>query len=404
MLSKILNQAIIKTDDNYISVFIFIAAILNFLAGITIDMYSPSMPAIAKYFAVSVVSVKATIAISIIGWSFGCVIFGALIDSLGRKTIISFGLLCYTAASFMAVQNQSFTELIILRFIQGVMVSTVTIGCRALIIDCVVGKRYAIAMLYASLAYSCGTIFGPFIGGILQYHFAWQANFVAFGIVSILLLSCTLFVINESLPVKQPLIINVLFSNYITILKNKNFIAGIIVVTLSNIELMLYPTIGPFIVENIMHYSAITYGYTAIIVSIGYLSGALLCRHLLHLTNIKYIYWLAFVILFLAVFIAYVFLFLFAFNLWTLLTPMIMLNMTVGLITPNIMGANLKLFSNMAGLAMSVQVGGWALLTAIGIFIISHISMNSLLHLAILYSVLVIIQWLVFFTVYTQSI
>jgi hypothetical protein len=47
MLSKILNYAVIKIEEaHYLSLFILIAAILNFLAGINIDMDTPSLPAI----------------------------------------------------------------------------------------------------------------------------------------------------------------------------------------------------------------------------------------------------------------------------------------------------------------------------------------------------------------------
>ncbi len=158
----------------YLSLFVVIAAMLNFLAGINIDMYAPSMPALANYFHVTVSSVKTTIAISIFGWSAGCIVFGALIDSLGRKPIITFGLVFYAVVSILAIDSHSFIEFCFIRFTQGFLVSTVTIGCRALIIDKVIGSRYAIAMLYASLAYSCGAVFGPFLGGFLQYHFGWQ--------------------------------------------------------------------------------------------------------------------------------------------------------------------------------------------------------------------------------------
>ena len=223
-----------------------------------------------------------------------------------------------------------------------------------------------------------------------------------FAIVAFILFFAMFIMIDESISEKQPLFINKIFLNYLNILKNKSFVAGVFVVTLSNIELMLYPTIGPFIVENKMHFSAGIYGETALIVSTGYLSGTLLCRYLLRFMSSENIYRVAFFILLSAVLIAWIFYFVASLNLWTLLPPMIMLNITVGLITPNIIGANLKLMPNCAGIAMAIQVAMWAFLTAVGIFIVSHATMNNLFHLAMMYFIFVFLQWVVYFQWYRR--
>ena len=114
------------------------------------------------------------------------------------------------------------------------------------------------------------------------------------------------------------------------------------------------------------------------------------------------IYRVAFFILLSAVLIAWIFYFVASLNLWTLLPPMIMLNITVGLITPNIIGANLKLMPNCAGIAMAIQVAMWAFLTAVGIFIVSHATMNNLFHLAMMYFIFVFLQWVVYFQWYRR--
>lgn len=398
-----IQRSIIKINaSHYLSLFVVIAAMLNFLAGINIDMYAPSMPALANYFHVNVASIKTTIAMSIFGWSAGCIVFGALIDSLGRKPIITFGLIFYAIASIAAIDSHSFIEFCSIRFIQGFMVSTVTIGCRALIIDQVTGNRYAIAMLYASLAYSCGAVFGPFLGGFLQYHFGWQENFIAFGCVGLFLFLGILLFINESLPQKQSLALSSIVQNYFSVLKNKQFVAGIFVVTISNIGLMLYPTIGPFIVENKMGYSSQTYGETALLVSAGYLGGALLCRYLLRFLSSEKIYHAAFFVLLLTVILSWSFFYFCHLTLITLLLPIILLNVTVGFITPTMIGSNLKLMQHIADTAMALQVSIWAFLTAVGIYIISHAHIGDLLHLAVLYLILILMQCVVYFLWYKK--
>jgi DHA1 family bicyclomycin/chloramphenicol resistance-like MFS transporter len=402
-MNKIIDQPIIKTKpDNYIILVMIIAPLLNFLSGINIDMYVPSMPSIANHFAVSVMLTKNTVSITILGMVIGCVIFGALIDSIGRKSILSIGVFCYMLASFIAPWAHTMTVLMLIRFMQGVMIATVTIGCRALVIDNITGKRYAIAILYTSIAYGSGPIIGPFIGGVIQYNFGWQANFIALGIIGGILLLLLVLFIQESSPERQSLQLPAIVKNYFSVLRHKQFMAGVIILGLAQIELMLYPTLGPFIVENILHYNVLVYGNTALIVGAGYLIGALINRFLLHYFSPKEICYFGYIGLVLALIISYVVSVSFKFKLLAVIIPLLLICISVGFIFPNIMGTNLKQFSKNAGVAMATQTTLLALVATLGIFIINYFHINQLVNLAVIYTTLIFLQLTMFFFIYKK--
>jgi len=402
-MNKFIEQPIIKTNQElYIKLVIIIAPLFNFLSGINIDMYAPSMPSIAKYFSVSAILTKNTISITILGMVIGCLIFGALIDSLGRKNILFFGIFCYMIASFLAPWVPTITTLMVVRFVQGVMISTVTIGCRALIIDNITGKRYAVAILYTAIAYGSGPIVGPFLGGIMQHYFGWQANFIALGTIGGFLLVLLLLFIKESLPERQSLQIIVIAKNYLRVLRHKQFIAGVIICGLAQIELMLYPTLGPFIVENTLRQSVLVYGNTALIVGAGYLSGALINRFLLHYFSAKEICYFGCIGLILTLVIAYVFSISFTFKLFAVIIPILLICISVGFIFPNIMGTNLKQFPQNAGAAMAMQTTLLALIATLGIFIINYFRIHQLLSLAFIYTALISLQLIIFFFMYQK--
>ena len=109
-MKKYLDQPIIPIKDNtYLTLIMILAPLLNFLSGINIDMYAPSMPSIARYYSISTAIAKNTISITVLGVSIGCLLFGALLDSIGRKRSIILGLFLYTLASFMAALSHSLT-------------------------------------------------------------------------------------------------------------------------------------------------------------------------------------------------------------------------------------------------------------------------------------------------------
>ena len=397
------DKPIIPVKSNtYLTLIIVIAPLLNFLSGINIDMYAPSMPSIAQHFSVSVMAIKNTISITILGMTFGCLIFGALIDAIGRKRILLFGIFFYVVAALAAAFSQTVFELMLFRFIQGMMISTITIGCRALVIDNISGPRYTIAILYTAIAYGLGPIIGPFIGGIIQHNFGWKANFIALSIIGGILLLLLLTFVRESIPKKQSLAIGRVFSQYLTVAKHKQFIAGVIICALAQIELMIYPTLGPFIVENLLHRSVLVYGNTALIVGASYLTGALVNRFLLHYISPKIICYLGCIGLVFALIVASVFSAFLRINLLTLMIPIMLLGISVGFIFPNIMGTNLKQFPHNAGIAMAVQTTLLTFIVALGLVILSYFNIRGLGDLTIIYTVLVLLQLLIFFKVYKK--
>lgn len=398
-MKKYFDQPLIPLRENiYLCLLTFLAPLLNFLPGINIDMYAPSMPAIANYYVVSALVVKNTIAVSILGLAIGCLLFGVLMDRIGRKRSLVIGLFLYMVVSFFAAWSSTIVILMMLRFIQGVSIAAVVVGCRTIIVDNMTDKRYAITFLYASIAYGLGPIVGPFIGGVLQYHYGWQANFIAFGIVSLVLLLLLIFFLKESLPPeKPPLRLKNISSQYLRILQHTSFMVGVFIIAITQIELMIYPTLGPFIVENILHRNALTYGNSALAVGGSYLVGAMINRGLIKYIRPRSICNLGLSIMVLAVIVAYLFSWLSPLALITVVVPLILIGLGNGLFSSHVMGTNLLFFAQNAGMAMAIQASLLILLTAVGIFGLSHLDITHLLALSYLYTVLVVSQVFVFY-------
>src|SRR4051812_32679232 len=101
-MHKFLNKGLMQLDQEaYLNLVIIIAPLLNFLSGINIDLYTPSLPAISLYYGVSITAVKNTITVCMVGFAVGSIIFGTIIDLYGRRRILLIGLFAYTIASFI---------------------------------------------------------------------------------------------------------------------------------------------------------------------------------------------------------------------------------------------------------------------------------------------------------------
>jgi DHA1 family bicyclomycin/chloramphenicol resistance-like MFS transporter len=80
---------------------------LTAFAPLSIDMYLPALPTIARQFHVSIGAAEYTLASFFLGFTLGQVAFGPLADRYGRKAPLYGGMLLYIAASLGCAMSGS---------------------------------------------------------------------------------------------------------------------------------------------------------------------------------------------------------------------------------------------------------------------------------------------------------
>lgn len=388
----------------YLNLLLILAPLLNFLSGINIDLYAPSLPALADYFDVSAMIVKNTITITLLGAAIGCLFFGILYDLMGRRRVILTVLSIYILTSFLALLCHNISELMLVRFIQGLMLAATSIASRILVLDNFQGHQYQIGILYTSVTYSVGPIIAPFIGGYLQYYFGWQANFIAYGVLGFCLWLLFAAFLNEAYVREQKFSVLSTLKIYTNILRHKSFTVGVIVLGICNAEQLIYPMTGPFLIKNVLNQSAITYGNSALIMGIGYLIGTLLNRmlirkyHLHHLTDVGFlILTLSTLCLFISSLIGYT-------HLINIVVPVFFINLSQGFIFGNILGRCLKIFPRHASMASSMQAFLLISVSTLSIFSFSHFLIHSFMHLSMLYLITTFVELFGFYVIFRYEL
>src|SRR6188508_2941630 len=99
-----------------------IAAILGTLVALgplSIDMYLPAFPELARAFRTDAASVQITLASYFVGLAIGQAFYGVLSDRFGRKAPLYVGLTLFVLASLGCVLAATIEMLIVLRFVQA---------------------------------------------------------------------------------------------------------------------------------------------------------------------------------------------------------------------------------------------------------------------------------------------
>lgn len=274
-----------------------------------------------------------------------------------------------------------------IRFIQGIATAALSVGSRTLVADHFSGHKFNTAILNTSIVYGIGTIIGPFIGGYLQHHFGWKANFYAFVMTGMLILVLIKIFVQERFVKSKDYQLTEATRFYKTLLSHKRFISGCIIIGISQVELIIYPSVAPFLVEHSLGYSAIVYGNSALIVGAAYVIGSMVNRFLLKFLTQNHLLKIGFLIVLTSLLIQFLFILNRQFNLMTLVIPVIVICFGNGFIFGNIISNGIKLFKNNAGMATAIQISISMGVSAIGIFLISFHNVSSLLDLFFIFLV-----------------
>ena len=176
---------------------------LTAFGPLSIDMYLPGLPAIAREFQTNAAAAQQTLAIFFIGLALGQAFYGPLSDRLGRRHPLIFGSALYALACIGCAVAPSIQSLVAVRFVQALG------GCAGIVISRSIVRdlfdQHESARMYSFLILVLGLapITAPLIGGQILTTFGWRAIFLILSGFGLLCLGLVLFVLPETLPVER---------------------------------------------------------------------------------------------------------------------------------------------------------------------------------------------------------
>ncbi len=173
------------------------------LGPLSIDMYLPAFPSVARSLSTSVAAVELTLATYLAGFALGQLAYGPLADRFGRRRPLLAGLALYLVSAAACAAAPSLALLAAARFVQGLG------GCAGLVVSrAVVRDLFDVSessRIYSSLMLVMGAapILAPFLGGQLLALAGWRAIFLALVVASSLFIVLIVLGLPESLPPGQ---------------------------------------------------------------------------------------------------------------------------------------------------------------------------------------------------------
>ncbi|MGE0666305.1 MAG: multidrug effflux MFS transporter [Sphingomonadales bacterium] len=173
---------------------------LTAFGPIAIDMYLPSMPAIAADLATDPASAQQTMSVFLLGMALGQLLYGPISDRVGRRPPLMVGIAVFIVMSIGCAFAKTIGALILMRFLQALGACVGQVLARAVVID-VYDRReapriFSLLMLVMGLA----PILAPIGGGWILTFADWQAIFLFLALFGVVIGGLVLFRLPESRP------------------------------------------------------------------------------------------------------------------------------------------------------------------------------------------------------------
>ncbi|MDN3653694.1 multidrug effflux MFS transporter [Thalassotalea ponticola] len=217
------------------------------ITPLALDMYLPAMLTIADYFHTSVAIVQNSLSVYLAGYAAGLLLFGPMVDSIGRRALALPGLLAFSIASLLLPLCSSVEMFTVLRFIQAFCGSAATVVVPGVIRQ-FYGKDTAKGMSYVSMIMMLAPLVAPTMGSVIMYSLGWQAMFYFLGAYGISIFTLSVSKLPHSAfstePSRPPIDI---IGRYKTVFSHQPARKYIITSMLVSLSFFAYLTSIPFI-------------------------------------------------------------------------------------------------------------------------------------------------------------
>ncbi|WP_210394961.1 Bcr/CflA family multidrug efflux MFS transporter [Motiliproteus sediminis] len=232
------------------------------VAPLSIDMYLPALPLIASDLAASSARLQQSVAVFLFGFALCQLVYGPLSDRIGRRPVLLFGLLLFTAASAACTLVNSAEQLLLTRLLQALGG-----GASAVVINAVVRDRYqgpAAARVFSLviMTMTLAPLLAPSIGSLLLQVSGWRAIFLLLTLQGLTLTLWVACYLPETLPParrrQQPW--RQLFAGYLSVLRHRQAMGHLLCSALAFAAMFAFITGSPFVYIGLFQVSEQLYG------------------------------------------------------------------------------------------------------------------------------------------------
>lgn len=253
-------------------------ALLATIGPLGIDMYLPSIPAMAQSLKSPEGAVQLSLMTFFAGLMLGQLIYGPVSDKFGRKPLIYLGLSIFTLGSIACAMVETVQQLQIFRFIQGLGGSIGMVIAFAIIKDHFKGADIGKMMSMVLAILGLSPVAAPLIGDGLQHLGSWRAIFIFLAIYAVIVLIASFIFLPETRGTEQRdnFKLNKTVHHYLAIVTDRKFIVYAITLCIAQAGFFAYLAGSASVFISEYHLSSTQFSLLFAINAIGLVAAAII--------------------------------------------------------------------------------------------------------------------------------
>ncbi len=335
------------------------AVLIAFLTGliasghISTNIYSPSMSSMVGYFATDAGRVQMTLTSFLFSFAIGQLLYGSLSDRYGRRVVLLFGLVIFTAATILSIFAQTIEFLIAARVVQGFGACSGAVIGRAIIRDLFGREQTAKVMAYVAMAMGLAPAFAPILGGYLEQAFDWRASFVAIAVfAAVMLVLCWRYLEETNKWTAQNSVGGLLpnmVRGYVMLLRSREYLGYVVIGSFVFGGIFAFMAGAPFVVIDVLGRTPVEFGILSVAGVAGYMAGSFLTSRMTDRLGIHRLMVLGTAIMFAGAVLFLGFPLAGVLNEWSIFVPLTIMTFGMAQLIPATLAGAVSVYPQIAG-------------------------------------------------------
>lgn len=228
--------------------FPILLAIYEFGTYLSNDAYLPAMPAMAAELHASTHLVQLTITAWLIGGASTQLFLGAVVDRYGRRTVLLSGGAAFVVTTLFCAMAGNIHLLLVGRVLQGATIPSLLVAGYAAVHEYY--DRFKAMQAFALMQgiSLLAPAFGPVLGASIAHWAGWRLIFTALAVWAFVVLMVLTLVMPETNTYStEPQAIKQRLKNYLSLMRQHEFMAMVIVFQMLSASIFAWITASPFL-------------------------------------------------------------------------------------------------------------------------------------------------------------